>query len=106
MTAGGDGRVNVWNVSDASRIDTFAGHAGAVSGIAISPDGRTVYSAGEDGNVVEWDLTGARRFGRSFTTPRRGRAGAGATARRPRGGGAGPDPFCRAGRGGPRGPVR
>ena len=32
VTAGGDGRVNVWSVTDATRIDTFAGHAGAVLG--------------------------------------------------------------------------
>src|SRR5206468_3967548 len=70
VTAGGDGRVNVWDVAAATRVESFAGHAGAVSGIVISPDGRTVYSAGEDGNVVVWDLTGARGFGRSFTTPR------------------------------------
>jgi WD40 repeat protein len=39
LTAGADGRLVVWNVADARRIDTFTGHAGIVSRIAIAPGG-------------------------------------------------------------------
>ena len=53
------------------RIETFTGHAGSVSQIAIAPDGRTAYSAGEDGTVIAWDLAGDKRLGRPFTAPPR-----------------------------------
>jgi DNA-binding SARP family transcriptional activator/WD40 repeat protein len=70
LTSGGDGRVDAWNVADARRIETFTGHAGAVSGIAIGP-GRTAYSAGQDGTVIAWDLGGKRWLDRPFSAPPR-----------------------------------
>jgi WD40 repeat protein len=36
--------------------------------VAFDRMGRTLYSAGLDGNVFAWDLSGARAFARSFTT--------------------------------------
>jgi DNA-binding SARP family transcriptional activator len=45
LTAGADGRVIRWNVADARRIETFAGHVGSVSQVTIAPDGKTAYSA-------------------------------------------------------------
>jgi WD40 repeat protein len=71
LTAGVDGRLIEWNVTDAQRIETFIGHAGSVSQIAIAPDGRTAYTAGEDGTVIAWDLAGDKRLGRPFTAPPR-----------------------------------
>ena len=71
LTAGADGRLIEWNVTDAQRIETFTGHAGSVSQIAIAPDGRTAYTAGEDGTVIAWDLAGDKRLGRPFTAPPR-----------------------------------
>ena len=69
VTAGRDGHLSVWNVRDATRIGSFAGHAGGVRPRDLA--GRaTVYSADQDGNVMEWDLSGARRLGQSFVTPR------------------------------------
>ena len=67
LTAGGDGRVEAWNVADARRIATFSGHGGSVSRVAIAPDGRTAYSAGEDGTVIAFDLTRDRWLDRPFT---------------------------------------
>jgi hypothetical protein len=34
--------------------------------LAISPDGRTAYTANRDGRLVGWDLTGTCRLGRPF----------------------------------------
>ncbi len=33
---------------------------------AFSPDGRTLYTAGNDGRVIVWDVAGYRRLGRPF----------------------------------------
>lgn len=44
----------------------FAGHRGAVSTVAISPDGRYLASAGEDASVNLWDL-GTSRLIKSMT---------------------------------------
>ena len=42
---------------------------------AFSPDGRTLYTAGDDGRVIVWDVAGDRRLGRPFPTGYRMRAG-------------------------------
>jgi WD40 repeat protein len=71
LTAGGDGRLNAWNVADARRIATFSGHGGRVSRVAIAPDGRTAYTAGQDGTVIAWDLRGDRWLDRPYIAPPR-----------------------------------
>ena len=58
----------VWDVERAAPVESLTGHAGVIDAITISHDGRTAYSAGQDGQVVIWDLAGDRRFGRSFDT--------------------------------------
>jgi WD40 repeat protein len=40
---------------------TFEGHAGSVNAVDVTPDGRYVLSAGADGAVRMWDLTGGDR---------------------------------------------
>jgi WD40 repeat protein len=37
-----------------------------VYGLAVSPDGRTLYSGADDGQAILWDLSGDRRLLRSF----------------------------------------
>ncbi|MGE5287074.1 MAG: WD40 repeat domain-containing protein [Micromonosporaceae bacterium] len=42
-----------------------------MAAVAIAPDGRTAYGAGEDGTVIAWDLAGNRRLDRPFPAPPR-----------------------------------
>lgn len=37
-----------------------AGHGGAIASVALSPDGRTLYSGGDDGLVIAWDMSSGR----------------------------------------------
>ena len=49
-------------------IEALLGHAGRAARRAFSADSHTLYTTSLDGAVLEWDLGGARRFGRPFTT--------------------------------------
>ncbi|GJM18960.1 MAG: hypothetical protein DHS20C14_11730 [Phycisphaeraceae bacterium] len=58
LTSSGDRR-NVITVRDArtGRVErVLSGHAGAVTTLAISPDGRSVVSGSFDGSIRAWDL--------------------------------------------------
>jgi WD40 repeat protein len=52
--------ISLWEVANGSEIRRFHGHEGAVRGLAFAPDGRTFYSASDDGTVLQWDLLGLR----------------------------------------------
>jgi WD40 repeat protein/DNA-binding SARP family transcriptional activator len=70
------GGVIVWDVAEAeiseeltARTPCSTGPRSAcdgVYGLALSPDGRTLYSGADDGQVILWDLSGDRRLIRSF----------------------------------------
>ena len=66
ITAGEDDRVIVWDVKHAAAGETLEGHAGQITGLAISRDSQTLYTSALDGKVLIWDLAGARRLGRPF----------------------------------------
>ncbi len=54
-TGGADRLVRIWRVLDHARVQTLAGHGGAVETLAFSPDG-TVLAAGSRGRVARlWD---------------------------------------------------
>ena len=60
-----DGGVGLWRVRT-GLSETLHGHSASVRAAVFSPDGRTLYTAGYDGSVIAWDLSGSRRLGQPF----------------------------------------
>ena len=56
LTAGTDGIIREWNLTDGSLRRTFEGHADTVYGIAVSPDGSLLLSGGRDHESRLWDM--------------------------------------------------
>jgi WD40 repeat protein len=48
------GGVAIWSLADGKPAVRYAGHAKIVSGIAVSPDGRSLATASHDGTVKLW----------------------------------------------------
>ncbi|MGN6167862.1 MAG: nSTAND1 domain-containing NTPase [Solirubrobacteraceae bacterium] len=61
----GDDKVIVWDPKRATDVAELPGPAGHVQGAQVSPDGTTLYTAALGGELLAWDLTGKRGFGRS-----------------------------------------
>jgi WD40 repeat protein len=56
-SAGGDGRVRLWDITSSSLITTLDGHHRAVTSLAFNPDGSYLATGGLDGFVRIWDLS-------------------------------------------------
>jgi WD40 repeat protein len=71
VTSGADSNVIAWDVEGGELRETFSGHSeGGVWNLALTPDGRTVYSVGADARAIAWDLAGDRRIIRPFDAGR------------------------------------
>jgi WD40 repeat protein len=54
-TAGRGGVVRVWSIGTGREEFTLHGHVGRVTGLGVSPDGRTLVSGGATGEVKFWE---------------------------------------------------
>jgi len=62
VTAGGTEAI-LWDVAAGREVRRFARQAAAVNGVALSPDGRHLLAAGDDGIARLWDLGAGRVVG-------------------------------------------
>jgi len=56
VSAGCDGYVKVWKLSNCKLKYTLKGHKGRINYVALSPDGSLCASGGKDGKAMLWDL--------------------------------------------------
>jgi WD40 repeat protein len=56
FTASRDGRIRAWSLQPCTFQQRFVGHNGAVTALALTPDGSTLVSGGEDGTVRIWRI--------------------------------------------------
>ena len=47
-----------WDAATGKKVRTFEGHAGAVTSVALLPDGRTLMTGSYDGTMRLWDIAG------------------------------------------------
>lgn len=72
-TGCGDGRIFLWEPTEACLIAAFEGvHEKAVNSLQFNRDGTLLISAGEDGKLVLWDLTAVVGMGAGGREGRRG----------------------------------
>ncbi len=61
VTGHSSGTISVWD-TDGNRVASIGAHRGAVRGLALHPDGRSLASSGEDGAVTMWDVSDPTRL--------------------------------------------
>lgn len=68
-----DGEIRLWDLSRRSCVWRAVGHRGFVRGLAVTPDGESFLSAGDDGMVKQWDLGVASDLTQVIMPPRSAR---------------------------------
>jgi WD40 repeat protein len=66
VVGGSRGEVDVFDLATGSELGCIRGHAGAVNGLALSPDAKRLFSGSADTTALVWDLPSV------FTPPRFG----------------------------------
>jgi len=61
---GVDGRITVGTGPGTTPTATWQAHGSAITGLALTPDGSTLLSAGYDGTLCRWDALTGRPLGR------------------------------------------
>jgi WD40 repeat protein len=56
ITGSCDRTIKRWNLTTGECLGTYYGHTNWVWSIAYSQDGRSIFSASEDGTIAIWDL--------------------------------------------------
>src|ERR1043166_3788520 len=70
VAVGGEGKVFELEVQTGELKRTFSGHAGGITSVSFSGDGRLLQSIGEDGTARQWDVgTGGERYRSAAGTP-------------------------------------
>jgi WD40 repeat protein len=57
-----EGRVTVWDGSTGEKVAAWQAHEGLANGLAFSPDGRALATAGSDGAVRLWEVATQREL--------------------------------------------
>ncbi|HEX5039513.1 MAG TPA: AAA family ATPase [Candidatus Limnocylindria bacterium] len=52
----GDRPIRIWDVAEGERIGFFHGHGGSTRSVAFAHDGASVYSAGNDSRLRQWEV--------------------------------------------------
>jgi WD40 repeat protein len=65
VTTGDDGLAIVWDPATGSVVERLSGHGGRVIGVGFAGNS-TLFTSSLDGTVLQWDLSGAHRFGTPF----------------------------------------
>ncbi len=64
LAAGAGWSVTLWEVTVRKKAVQYVSLAGAVQALAFSPDGKVLVTAGDDGMLLVWDVTGYLKEGR------------------------------------------
>ena len=56
LAGGGDGIATLWEVQSGRQIQSFEGHANAISSVAFSPDGKYILTGSWDKTARLWDI--------------------------------------------------
>lgn len=51
-----DSKWRKWNIADGKLVATLKGHSGIVRAVLFSPDGKLLFSSGEDKTVKQWSV--------------------------------------------------